>query len=119
MNFLQAFGRHATEDECVADEQRRLHHTKSTSRQTRTTVRRERVCMNTVRLNRDPRRAGINVVPRTDPRGVSCETRACTARIVKVIVNGRLAVRVPGIVHTVRMVSFRDRRTRMGVCGQV
>lgn len=72
--FLQRGCRHSAEDECVPDEQRRLHNTESASVQARTTIRRERVCMFAVRLNRDAGCARVDVVPRTNPCGVRCES---------------------------------------------
>ena len=71
--FLQRECRHSAEDERIPDEQRRLHDTESTPVQTRTTIRRKRVCMFAVRLNCDAGSVRADVVPCTRSGRVRCE----------------------------------------------
>ena len=105
--FLQRGCRHSAEDECVPDEQCRLHNTKRTSVQTRTAVRRERMGMFAVCLNCDPRSARADIVPRTHPRRVSRKSGRVLPGIVKVVVDRRLCVRVTRICNCVGVRTVR------------
>ena len=117
--FLQRGCRHSAEDECVPNEQRRLHDTESASVQTRTAVRGKRVRMFAIRLNCDAGCVRADVVPRTHPCRVRCESGRVFSRIIKVVIDCRLCVCVSRIVNGVCVRTVRRRAPRMSMCGQV